>query len=288
MSAGTTTFPTTLDANTVRTNADEITSTDHNDHSVQIEAIEAKVGVNSSAITTSHDYKLSGVTGTDKAVSKTGTETLTNKTLTSPSFQGSVDGWISANETWTYASATTITVPTDATTKYSIGDKIRFQNNDSGTYLYAYIVTVAATLLTVVGDTVPNAVLTDNYYSKSISPLNFPSQFAWTSTVGGAFSSVTLNEKNFMINGRWVFFQLCVTGTAAAAAQVTYTLPVTASNANQSLSGGVVRDAGSGGMTGGCISKLSSTSIAELYKTDLSNWSAGGSRIFFISGQYRI
>lgn len=49
-----------------------------------IEALEAKVGVNSSAVTSSHDYKLSGVTGTDKAVSKTGAETLTNKTLTSP------------------------------------------------------------------------------------------------------------------------------------------------------------------------------------------------------------
>ena len=45
-------------------------------------AIAAKVGTNSSAVTTSHDYKLSGVTGTDKAVSKTGTETLTNKRIT--------------------------------------------------------------------------------------------------------------------------------------------------------------------------------------------------------------
>lgn len=46
--------------------------------------VEAKIGIDSSAVNTSHDYKLSGVTGTDKAVSKTGTETLTNKTLTSP------------------------------------------------------------------------------------------------------------------------------------------------------------------------------------------------------------
>lgn len=46
--------------------------------------IESKIGIDGSAVTTSHDYKLSGVTGTDKAVSKTGTETLTNKTLTAP------------------------------------------------------------------------------------------------------------------------------------------------------------------------------------------------------------
>lgn len=46
-----------------------------------IEAIEAKVGADSSAVTTSHDYKLSEVTSTDKAVGKTATQTISNKTL---------------------------------------------------------------------------------------------------------------------------------------------------------------------------------------------------------------
>jgi len=48
-----------------------------------VEKLEAKVGADSSAVETSHDYKLSGVTGSDVAVSKAGTETLTNKTLNS-------------------------------------------------------------------------------------------------------------------------------------------------------------------------------------------------------------
>lgn len=47
-------------------------------------ALETKVGINSSSDNTSFDYKLSGVATADKAVSKTGTETLTNKTLTAP------------------------------------------------------------------------------------------------------------------------------------------------------------------------------------------------------------
>lgn len=46
-----------------------------------LEAVEAKVGVDSSAVTTSHDYKLGEVTGSDKAVGKTATQTLENKTL---------------------------------------------------------------------------------------------------------------------------------------------------------------------------------------------------------------
>lgn len=58
MSAGTTVFPTTIDSNAVKTNTDEITSTDQNDRAVQIEALETKVGVNSSAVATSIDYLL--------------------------------------------------------------------------------------------------------------------------------------------------------------------------------------------------------------------------------------
>lgn len=54
----------------------------HDNENDAIEALEAKVGVDSSAVTTSHDYKLSEVN--DKAVGKTATQTLTNKTLTSP------------------------------------------------------------------------------------------------------------------------------------------------------------------------------------------------------------
>ena len=85
-------FPTSLDSLTNPTSTDLMeNATAALDHATQhanindaVEALEAKVGIDGSAVTTSHDYKLSGVTGSDKAVSKTGTETLTNKTLTSP------------------------------------------------------------------------------------------------------------------------------------------------------------------------------------------------------------
>lgn len=86
------TYPTTLDTLTNPTGTDLLENSNAAlDHDVQhsnandaIEALEAKVGVNGSAVTTSHDYKLSEVTSSDKAVGKTATQTLTNKTLTSP------------------------------------------------------------------------------------------------------------------------------------------------------------------------------------------------------------
>lgn len=49
-----------------------------------IAALETKVGINSSADTTSMDYKLSGVPASGKAASLTGAETLTNKIFTAP------------------------------------------------------------------------------------------------------------------------------------------------------------------------------------------------------------
>lgn len=81
-------FPTSLPSFTNPSSTDYLNSpahaTQHTSNNDETAALAAKVGINSSAVTTSHDYKLSGVTGTDKAVSKTGTETLTNKTLTNP------------------------------------------------------------------------------------------------------------------------------------------------------------------------------------------------------------
>lgn len=83
-------YPTSLDTFTNPTATDQVASvtvphaTQHANANDAIEALEAKVGANSSAVTTSHDYKLSGVTGSDKASSLAGAEILSNKTLTAP------------------------------------------------------------------------------------------------------------------------------------------------------------------------------------------------------------
>lgn len=82
------TYPTTIDNLTNPSAGNTMAAvphaTQHADANDAIEALEAKVGANSSAVTTSHDYKLGEVTGSDKAVGKTATQTLTNKTLTAP------------------------------------------------------------------------------------------------------------------------------------------------------------------------------------------------------------
>lgn len=84
----TTNYPTTIDAPVNPIATDTLASVDHaGQHTLEntaVVALETKVGVDGSAVTTTHDYKLSGVATGDKAVSKTGTEVLSNKTLTAP------------------------------------------------------------------------------------------------------------------------------------------------------------------------------------------------------------
>lgn len=81
-------FPTSLDTFTNPLSTDTETAvphaTQHANANDAITALETKVGINSSAVNTTHDYKLSGVTTGDKAMSLTGTEVGTNKTFTAP------------------------------------------------------------------------------------------------------------------------------------------------------------------------------------------------------------
>ncbi len=80
-----TNFPSTsIDTFPTHSTGDVIQASFDNNEQDAIVALETKVGVNGSADTDSLDYKLSGVTGSDKSASLAGTEALTNKTLTAP------------------------------------------------------------------------------------------------------------------------------------------------------------------------------------------------------------
>ena len=75
-------FPNSLDSFTANVdNVDVIYASDVNELQTAITSLEAKIGVDSSAVTTSHDYKLGEILTTDKAVGKTATQTVANKTL---------------------------------------------------------------------------------------------------------------------------------------------------------------------------------------------------------------
>ena len=118
-------------------------------------------------------------------------------------------GWVKSNDTWAYASATTITVPSGAVAIYSVGDKIKLTQT---TAKYFYVTSVADTVLTVTGGsdyTVANEAITSPYYSKAASPVGFPSFFNCTAptmtTSGTAFTNQpTTKEIRFKMTGTLV------------------------------------------------------------------------------------
>lgn len=144
------------------------------------------------------------------------------------------DGWVHVTDAWVYASATTITVPTDATTEYSVGDKIRLTQT---TVKYFYVTAVTSTTLTVNGGTdytVANAAITDISYSKAVTPLGFPQYFTfapafnnWTIGTGGSAGTVA----KYTLTGKTILFRITTTlGSSgqSVGGNVTFSAPLAA------------------------------------------------------------
>lgn len=201
-------------------------------------------------------------------------------------------GWSAAKETWTYASATTITVPAGATSKYSVGDKIKLTQT---TVKYFYIVGVASTTLTITGGTdhtLANAAISNNYYSKLTTPVGFPHWFAYTPTFTG-FSANPTAIVTFRILGRECHLNYAGTANGTSNANsLTITLPVTAATRASgywdSLS--TVTDNGSTSTSPGLVRVASAGTTAGLYKdaTGANNWTTSGAKGANFNFRYEI
>lgn len=95
-------------------------------------------------------------------------------------------GWLATGESWTYSSwdATrrigVVNVPSDATTKYTAGNRVRISQTTGGTK-YAIITYVTSTTLTLhfpSGITLNNEAITSPVYSPLPTPVGFPSNAA--------------------------------------------------------------------------------------------------------------
>jgi len=141
-------------------------------------------------------------------------------------------GWIPADQSWAYASANTITVPSGATAIYSVGDKIKITQT---TVKYFYVTAVADTTLTVTGGTdytVANDAITSPYYSKAVNPVGFPGWFAYTPSLSAngsmTYTSTTVNLARFKMDGKSVTLVINHQGTVGGTPNTTIsaTLPV--------------------------------------------------------------
>lgn len=155
--------------------------------------------------------------------------TLTNLKVFLKTYNDSLyRNWIEVTDTWTYASASTITIPTDGTTTYRVGMKIRLKQGAGYKYYYGH--TVAATLLTVAVNTdyvVANAAITDVAYSFASTPYGFPSEFNFAAAPTNLTqTSGTLTAKYSLI-GHYlaIRFHFVFGASSAIAGSVTMATP---------------------------------------------------------------
>jgi hypothetical protein len=138
-----------------------------------------------------------------------------------------LNGWREVKHAWTYASTTTITVPSGAAAIYEVGNRIKLTNS---TVKYFVIVGVADTLLTVTGGTdyaMADAAISAIYVSDG-NPPDFPAYFNWNGATGANWQGFTggLTENTyFWIDGRKFSMRVGVSGTSNATS-LTGTAPV--------------------------------------------------------------
>lgn len=182
------------------------------------------------------------------------------------------DGWTPARGTWTYASATTITVASGAAAIYQIGDKLRWKQG--GGYLYGTIIAVADTLLTLATNNnyavVTPAAITDNYYSHIQNPMGFPDWFAYTPVWTGFSADPTGIVASFSIfQGKCTVVLGAAAGGTSSTIGLTVTLPVTPTTStyvivpviNNSLDEAV-----------GVLAITAATTTADVYRSAFAAW----------------
>jgi hypothetical protein len=112
-------------------------------------------------------------------------------------------GWSEISEAWSYASASTITIPSGGTSRFSAGVKIRFKQG--GGYKYYVGRTIASTLITVVTNTdytVANSAITDIAISYADRPEGFPTRFTFTCNL----TASTTNPTNITTTASYVVY----------------------------------------------------------------------------------
>jgi hypothetical protein len=179
--------------------------------------------------------------------------------LSFASSTGAVDGWTSTSDAWTYASASTINVPSGAASLYQKGDRIKFTQT---TVKYFVVVAVADTLLTVAVNsdyTVANAAISAISYSHVLCPVGYPTWFNFATTHTGFSANPSGYVYKYKIDGSCLtvnYSSVYNPGTSNASG-FSITIPVT-SDANTWTTSILYKDntafsttAGSATITGG-------------------------------------
>ncbi len=189
-------------------------------------------------------------------------------------------GWVTVNDSWSYASATTITVPSGAASRYSVGDKVSFVQ--SATTKYFYITVVADTLLTVYAGsdfTVANVAISSIFYSKVTNPIGMTEYFNYVPTYTNFSLGSGTVDARFKKQGKLVtgFVEILMASDSSVSGSVYISLPSTPVGVIRTpialltlLEAGVAQSAGVGVVEGSSIRlKAFGTAGADATQVDV-------------------
>lgn len=144
------------------------------------------------------------------------------------------NGWVSSDLTWTYASASSFSVPGDMTAVYTKGTRLMWTQAAAVHYGIVQSSSFAAgvTSVTIIVNTdyvVENSAITLPYTSQLIKPAGFPEWFNWLPTwTGLTIGNATVTAIYSEVGGKLFFIVYAVLGsTSAVTGDTRFTLPVT-------------------------------------------------------------
>lgn len=205
----------------------------------------------------------------------TGTEVLTNKTLTAPIIQQDWNMWVTATDTWVYASATTFTISgVDRTAIFTKGTRLKFTNNSITVYatviLSAFSTNTTVTVATNTDFTIANSAITNPQYSYAANPAGWPTWFTFThnATWNGTPPTTPTTVAQFSTMGQMCYYRFYQTNTGAGASNNTITInqPIPSS-----ISASIYHDGGVGYYSSADNTSLANQAPAMFYCMLFSN-----------------
>lgn len=143
--------------------------------------------------------------------------------------EASANGWSPIFQVCTYVSATSFTIAGNYSNILQKGDKIRvYQTTWKYVYVLSAVYSSPNTTVTIIGNSLVSAAMTDTYYSHSNNPVGFPHWFDYTPT-GIAASNVILSGR-FSIIGRTCKVQFRAVFTGGITFTTMPTLPIAVSS----------------------------------------------------------
>jgi len=198
-----------------------------------------------------------------------------------------MDGWIPAGITWTYASATTFTTTGNTTAIFTKGTRITLTQTTAKYFTVVSSAFGASTTVTITGGsdyTLANAAITLPFYSYQLSPQGYPVTFNWTPGYTGFSADPAGNlAKFYTIGSRAHVSYGCALAGVGTPNATTFTitgLPITAATSRLGFQMATYRDNSANSTTPGRLN-LATATVSCFTDANVGVWTASGTKAVY-------